>query len=333
VGHLFLEHQSTISGLSGHRIFEEDLTLLLLNIFPSITAKKTLHARARLQEALGDYYSAFGDRSRDAACITRNRAEVLRKFGIQGALIGVYELALIHAATTSVGPTLFWFIAHVFTHPDLVEQLREEAVTAIQRGPDDEVVVHVDALSDTCPLLASSFRETVRLSNKTIGVRKVMEDTNITDGTGRSYLLKKGANVQMPSGVLHHLDHVWGQDADVFNASRFIQDGKDLSKETAKARRTSYVPFGGGLHLCPGRHFAFAQSLACVMSMIIAFDVSPIDDDWESFKSPPMQQCSMSAAVCKPENQGAGFGVRIKSRPGWELTKWKYVSGGSETTL
>jgi cytochrome P450 len=34
-----------------------------------------------------------------------------------------------------------------------------------------------------------------------------------------------------------------------------------------------YFPFGGGKHSCPGRSYAFVQTLAIVMALIGRFDI------------------------------------------------------------
>jgi hypothetical protein len=53
-----------------------------------------------------------------------------------------------------------------------------------------------------CLLLVSAYHETHRLTNSHIGVRRVMTDTWISDGD-YTYLLKAGADVQMPAEITH----------------------------------------------------------------------------------------------------------------------------------
>lgn len=309
------------------RTFEESLPLLLLDIFPSLTARKAHGARSRLQAALNAYYGRNADLNDDVAGITKCRAAVLRKFGVQGSQVGTFELALLHVSTANTIPTLFWFVAYIVTRPDLVERLREEALGVIEYGAEGDVTVNIDSLADKCPLLVSCYREAIRLNNKAIGNRRVMADTTISDGKGNTYLLKEGINVQMPSDPLHHLETVWGKDAAEFAPDRFMDQIKGLNNDTVKAKRASYVPFGGGRHLCPGRNFAFAENLGFMVSFLLGFDVSPVDGNWDKFTEPAQEQCGMASAVCKPRRNGDGFGIRIKRREGWEA-KWKFTSGG-----
>jgi cytochrome P450 len=307
--------------------FENDLPLLMLGIFPSITAKKAYYARERLQAALSKYYGAHYDQLPEAAGITKCRAGILRKYGVDGNSVGVVELALLHVATANTVPTLFWFMAFVLTRPELVERLREEAGPVVQDAEDGTKRVNVDVLADECPLFVSCYRETIRLSNKAIGQRRVMADTTVSDGQGRSYLLKEGVNVQMASEPLHGRKEVWGEDADGFHPERFMDITKNLNSATTKAKRASYIPFGGGKHLCPGRNFAFAENLGFMISLIVGFDTSPLDGDWSKFKPPTPAQCPVTGAVSKPVANGKGFGMKLTRREGWENVTWSFVSG------
>jgi hypothetical protein len=99
----------------------------------------------------------------------------------------------------------------------LVLRLRAEVQPVVERV-GDEVTINVDNLSNKCPLLISTYREVSRIFNNFICNRRVVEDTTIMDRKGRSYLLKKGVDVQMPSGPMHAMENAWGPDADTFLA-------------------------------------------------------------------------------------------------------------------
>lgn len=302
------------------------MTRILLNIAPSITARDAYYARARLQAALGKYYGANKDHHEDAAQIVKSRASVLRQYDIQGEEVGHFELALLHVSTANTIPTLFWFMAQIYARPELVSRLREEVVPVAQHSDDNEVTIDITTLDEKCPLLVSCYREAIRLSNQTVGNRRVMEDTTISDGNGDSYLLKKGLNVQMSSQVLHTLNRVWGNDVMEFDPERFIEKAGKENLQSERAKRASFVPFGGGRHLCPGRNFAFAENLGLMTCLLLGFDVAPLGQDHTTFKVPTMRACDFSEAAGKPENQGQGLGVQIQKKKGWEKTKWRFVS-------
>ncbi|KAK6222082.1 hypothetical protein QIS74_04337 [Colletotrichum tabaci] len=307
--------------------FEADLALLMLGVAPSITARKCYYARQRLQAALGEYYGNNRDYHEDASQIVRSRAAVLRKHGISGKEVGMFEVALLHVATANTIPTLFWFMVQIFSRPKLADQLREEVLPVAQRGSNDDVTIDIGTINERCPLLVSCYREAIRLSNQGMGNRKVLEDTTVTDGKGQSYLLKKGCNVQVSAQVLHQLENSWGPDSASFKADRFVvRSGKEHA-ESEKMKRAAFIPFGGGKHLCPGRNFAFAENLGLVASLLAGFEVSPLDQNMKETEGiPDSAGCPMTGAVVKPVNNGEGYGIRIRRRKGWESVKWRYIS-------
>ncbi|KAM5357481.1 hypothetical protein ACJZ2D_016220 [Fusarium nematophilum] len=305
--------------------FEGNLPVLLLNIFPSITARTGHRARARLQAVLGEYYGAEKDGHEDAAQIVKSRANVLRSYGISSTEVGHFELALLHVATANTIPTLFWFMAHIFSRPDLVLRLRDEVSLVAEQGPDNEVTIDITKLDEKCRLLVSCYREAIRLSNQAVGNRRVLEDTTVSDGQGNSYLLKKGMNLQIPGEVLHTMEHVWGDKVLEFNPERFIEKRGKENIQSEKAKRAAYAPFGGGRHLCPGRNFAFAENLGFVACLLLGFDILPLDDDSAALRVPNIMRCNLSEAAAKPERNGQGFGAKIQKKKGWEQAKWRFV--------
>lgn len=299
----------------------------MLGLVPSITARKCYDARTRLQAALTKYYDSDGDSHPEVAQIVKNRANVLRKSGL-GKEAGMFEVALLHVATSNTIPTLYWFVVNVFSRPDLVARLRDELAPVAHFGANGgEVTLNIGSLEDQCPLLVRCYRETMRLSLQGMANRRVMEDTTITDGRGASYLLKKGINVQMSVKVSHSLTEIWGPDAASFDPERFIvRSGKDHFEEE-KLKKASFMPFGGGKHLCPGRNFAFAENMGFVASLVLGFDVVPLDEDMmPTHNGPEMAPCLLTGTGVKPVRDGEGYGVRIRRREGWESVKWRYTS-------
>lgn len=297
----------------------------MFHFYESSVLRETRAARRRLQLALGEWCSNMEGDDLKVSAYIRNRINILRKYGMKGQQLGDIEVALIHVPTSNSIPTLFWFFMYVFTRPDLVRQLREEVEPIVQHGSGDEKTVDVDILHDKCPLLISCYREAARLCNKFVCNRRVVEDTTITDKQGRSYLLKKGASIRMPAGILHAAGETWGADADEFRADRFLDTG--LSREEAKLRRVSHTPFGGGAHMCPGRNFATAEILGFVASMAVGYEIEPVDGNWDKFKPPAMAPCPLATSVCKPVNEESMFGTRVTRRSGWESAKWRFISG------
>lgn len=302
------------------------MPMFILGILPQYTARKAFQARARLQAGLSRFYMARHDHNDDVAQIVKARADVLRRYGIPDREIGTFELGLLHVGTANTIPVFFWFLAHVFTRSELVERLREEVLEASQRK-EDEAIIDITIFEKECPLLVSCYRESMRLSSRVIGNRRVTKDTTISDGKGRSYMLKSGVNLQLSAEVLHNMDHVWGEAPTLFVPDRFLAVENGGRKEVGdeKMKRAAYIPFGGGRHLCPGRNFAFAENLGFVSTLLLGFEVKPLNGNVGELQVPEAMACTLADGTPKPVRNGEGFGVRIVRREGWEKAKFRFV--------
>ncbi|KAJ0339901.1 hypothetical protein COL922a_003930 [Colletotrichum nupharicola] len=306
--------------------FESGVPMFILDILPQYTARNAFQARARLQAGLSRFYMARYDHNDDVAQIVKARADVLRSYGIPDREIGTFELGLLHVGTANTIPVFFWFLAHVFTRSELFERLREEVLEASQRK-EDEAIIDITIFEKECPLLVSCYRESMLLSSRVIGNRRVTKDTTISDGKSRSYMLKSGVNLQLSAEVLHHMDHVWGEAPALFVPDRFLAVKNGGRKEVGdeKMKRAAYIPFGGGRHLCPGRNFAFAENLGFVSALLLGFEVKPLNGNVGELQVPEAMACTLADGTPKPVRNGEGFGVRIVRREGWEKAKFRFV--------
>lgn len=299
---------------------------MLIMPYHSVTNAEAYKSREILQKALGDYYAAKHDLDDSAAAVTRERAAVLRKYALPESEIGRFETSLIQLATGNTIPTTFWMVANVFARADVVDRLREELENvAVRNDPNSDLLtINITQFEEKCPLLVSCYRESIRLSNHALCVRRVMKDTVISDGKGSEYLLKEGSDVQIPAGFTHRLESVWGPDVAEYDADRFVNRQAKLSAQSEKNKRNAYLPFGGGKHLCPGRNFAFAEILGTAAAFVMAFDIKDVGGN-APVKLPEMATTTILGGASKPEKMGEGMDVVISRRPGWEKTKFEFI--------
>lgn len=87
----------------------------------------------------------------------------------------------------------------------------------------------------------------------------------------------RGSTVLIPSTVQHSSSSAWGEDVGVFNHKRFV-------KETGRMKHNpvAFRAFGGGVALCPGRHFASTEILAFASVILLRFDIQPISGVWDT---------------------------------------------------
>lgn len=313
------------------RLYDEGLGDLVNWPAPSITRPRSWRARRRIQVALGEYYAAKLDLSsalsQPAAGITRSRAEVLRSFKMTGDQVGMVEAHLAHAAVTNTIPSMFWMVCFVFARPDLVELLREELSPLANDG-----VVDLASLETRCTLLNNCYKETIRMVQQQVMFRRVLEDITIKDSQGRSFLLKKGVDVQIPSGVPHHNKAAWGEDVTTFRPERhdtkFQPDrlmewdnDTDISGGESRLQKAAYIPYGGGKHLCPGKAFAYAEIVGLMVALIKGYEIEPMGSSLPSMQTAKPSRLN---AINRPENNGKGQGVRLARRKGWENVTWSF---------
>jgi len=261
------------------RDFETDLVLLILRIFPTITARKGYQARARLTSA----YLTYQKRElwKHGSALLRGRREIGKKHGFNDTQIAEWDLLFTIAAVTNAIPISFWMVSYLLADPSLLQDVREELQAIVKMEEvEGEKVLKVDPrmIREHCPLLVSIWEELLRFTSQPTLGRYVTVDTMINN----EYLLKAGSVVQIPTQITQSSPSVWGPSASSFNARRFLkpEENKKSSKEEReqeKLQRRAYTPFGGGKNLCPGRHAAANETLSFVAMMVVAFEVERED--------------------------------------------------------
>lgn len=305
-------------------VLERNLLKLTLNLPAALTPAGD-RARGTLAAALAPYYAARHDEDPSASAFVRSRAAELRGVGIPAEDIARLETLLPFAALANTVPLLFWLVCFIFSRPELAEKLREEVEGLIEKREGAVVTLLTGpVVEEHCPQLMSCYRETLRQTVHQVSTRTAVQDTTVSDRNGRQYLIRAGNVVQLSIGTSHSLDEYWGPDADEFKPDRFLGRKGDSDDEpgSVKAMRVALLPFGGGTHLCPGRHFAFAEMMAVIVTLLLGYEIEPLEGaEW---KLPAFATRSLIDAVTKPANQGEGFGVRIRRRQGWEDARWVY---------
>ena len=147
-------------------------------------------------------------------------------------------------------------MAHLLHNPALYSVIRAEIEPAVSQG-----LQGLDARLEQCHRLVAIYHEMLRLNTASASIRGISADTNIGNVT-----LKAGGKVLVPYRQLHMDQAFWGNDAEEFNAERFL-NSKNLNKSS------SFRPFGGGTTYCAGTHVAFREILSFVALSIYRFDV------------------------------------------------------------
>ena len=298
------------------------MTLLMLSLLPAVIAPKAYRGRAAIKAAFTKYYQNHYELT--GSTLIRSHLACAQKWGFTADDIANFEISTLLLATTNSVPTSFWQLSYILSSPSLLHQIQKEVESIVKRGKGEdgteEAVMDITLFQSHCPLLVATFHETLRLIDAATSVRAVVEPTTLTSSTSSStFSLKSPSVIQLPSGITHTSPSIWGPDASFFKPERFLPEAKSkFDKETRRKQKQGYFPFGGGKHLCPGRHFAMMEILAFVAGIVVGFEVQGMDT------VPERAFQKLGTAVRKPV---ADVEVGVKRRAGWEGVKWRFEGG------
>lgn len=134
-----------------------------------------------------------------------------------------------------------------------------------------------------------------------VGIREVAAEVSIGGKT-----LKPGRTLLMPYKQLHFDPSVFGSNAAVFDARRFLTKKSLL-------RSTSWRPFGGAATHCPGRFLARREVYMFIATILCRFDMKlAAGTDGGKPKFPKLDECIPSGGILSPI---AGDDLILEVRP------------------
>lgn len=220
------------------------------------------------------------------------------------------EVAGAFGIISNSAPTALWLLYHIFSDPDVLQECRDELSTIVQER-NETCYLDANKIRESCPTIVSAFNEVLRFHGVQISLRKVMEDYMLDD----KFLLKAGNALVMPAAVQHFDPAVWGPNSGEFDHKRFLRpSGRGFMK--SGAQRAAFRGFGGGHHLCPGRHFATTEIVAFSAMAILRFEIVPVSGTWVALRTDKFS--SKGTAVTLPDND---LDVRVipRSQKSWVL--------------
>ncbi|KAL8662900.1 MAG: hypothetical protein Q9202_004322 [Teloschistes flavicans] len=309
--------------------FENDITMIMLGVLPSITARKGYRARIRFTEALNEYFNNNGPET--GSDMIKARWAVNVKYNM-AKYAGCFEIGDLIGVLVNASPCFFWTLVHIFSRPALLAELRAEIAGIVEETSEATAAsgtgrtvrsIPVSKLKEHCPLLLSTYQETLRVQTHNANTRWVKTDTLLAD----RYFLKADSVIQIPGYPVHMLPSIWGPDAQSFNPHRFIkiEKKKDRGENRVKQHPASFRSFGGGATLCPGRHFATAEICAAAAMFVMRFEVAPVGDGGE-WNHPDWAHGKVSSAVPPPAKD---VRVKVSTRKGEEGVDWRWGFEGS----
>lgn len=160
---------------------------------------------------------------------------------------------------------------HILGDPELYQRVRAEIIASgIINESAGKPKLDMGKFQ-SLPLLLSIYQECLRRYTSMPMDRQLRVPLDI-DG----YSLPAGSYVMAPSFPAHYNERVWStpdHPANTFWAERFIH---------TQPSRGDFFPYGGGVHICPGRLVSKRQILAAIILLVVQFEfefVGHVDKD------------------------------------------------------
>lgn len=214
---------------------------------------------------------------------------------------------------------MFWYIFEVLKDCNLYERMTAEVMSCLPTK-DPEVGRHLDSLLQQ-PLLQSAYAETLRL-RVAIALPRTCERG---DFELCGHKIKKDKHILVFTSPVMQDDAAWARAGkpplrpfEEFWADRFLapkntsqqktgtEDIKDL-EFSLRGLAGRWMPYGGGQHLCPGRHYAKRQIIGSFSFLFANYELELLDMVGSSKVEPDMRWFPSGSL---PPNKQVPFRIR-----------------------
>lgn len=194
---------------------------------------------------------------------------------------------------TNSTPAAFWLIWHMLRDQSLLARASREVDACRSSNPSGPMDFDMARLIEQ-PLLQSCYAETLRKYTAVFMIRQPeREDAQVLD-----YRVPQGKMMVINSAMAHTDRRNWNtgindeHPVESFWSDRFLTYGPKPRWGNAEASSTvsngidaneprfslkgysgAWIPFGGGIHQCPGRHWVKSQMLYSFAAINAAFEI------------------------------------------------------------
>ncbi|KAI0719202.1 cytochrome P450 [Fomitopsis betulina] len=200
-------------------------------------------------------------------------------------MIAQVATLLLAGHETSAGTLtmLFWELAKDVSYQ---QKMREEIATVrahvVARGDVDfsvadlESMVHVNAAIKEIMRLHPVVYLIVRVADKDDVIPLSRPITTATGEIITEIPVAQGQHISVSSWGYNRLREVWGDDADIWNPSRFLSNSRE--KQTSVGVFANLLTFGGGNKACLGWRFTVLEIQAVLAVLLGNFEFTLPDD-------------------------------------------------------
>lgn len=171
---------------------------------------------------------------------------------------------------SNITNTAFWLTIYTINNKEVFRKVTE----IIENNYDSDIEDFNWTELYSNQYLDSLIKETMRMNSNVTSAREVLDNTTVTIAGNQEYSLKKGEMVIIPINLVHWNESVY-PDPMTWKPDRFLktetsQGGLNMAQPDWK----SYVPWGGGKHMCAGRFFAKNEMIIQLVYTLWYYDIS-----------------------------------------------------------
>ncbi|KAK0125683.1 hypothetical protein ONS95_000314 [Cadophora gregata] len=218
------------------------------------------------------------------------------------------DLGMLWGTNANIIPMIGWEMIDILIRPELLAQVREE-ITSIT-GPSakgSDIESHMPKLLAS-PLLQSIYSEELRLRNGVLVQRVPIVDNfklgnwkfpkgdMIVTSNWHEQRDRSVWNEGPVNGEMHSVDEFWAERFLVYpndpnsgpgkpgrdtksKAKVAVKEGDNSPVFTTDSVTGSYIPYGGGQKICPGRFYAKQEAMGALSMFLTMFDIELDSND------------------------------------------------------
>ncbi|KAK0657811.1 cytochrome P450 [Cercophora newfieldiana] len=186
-------------------------------------------------------------------------------------------------------PIAGWALMEIVQDRQLWRAVQEEAESAFEVNPGTgKRKLNIHKMMGL-PILQSVYAETLRVHVSVNVTREVVGESASIAG----YQLPRNSLIQAPTRIAHFNEKAWAtadHSASEFWPYRHVKYANIQDENGEKTEKPEFVlaagpndffPYGGGVSICPGRHFAKQEIMATIAVMVTTFEIEMVE--WMSF--------------------------------------------------
>lgn len=272
--------------MEAFRLLDEKFPLLIAGIPHRLTGSK--QALVTLVEHCANVYP-------EAARLTLERHALMEE--MDEPTKGAFQTAILWALQANTIPATFWSLAYLLQDEEALAAVRSEIESCTHDAIDSETgsLTLNRAILKKMVRLDSAISEALRLSTGSMTIRRVLRDFDMPLASGKTISLRKDSQVALYPYLVHFDPDIY-KEPETYQFERFYSEGKPKAfHKYGEKLKYSLMPFGGGISICPGRHFARNEIKLFVVLMLYHFDLELLKSAW-----PQLDQTRAGLGILPP---------------------------------